>query len=166
MNEKTFKTHLLYLLLGSKMLIALYAIFFLFSGISLSERTMVIALSLPLLAAYLVPLWKDVFKPDIPLPGTNKKKKKKATPLLSEPVPIHKYRIAIGAFVLYTIVIMVVLTIFLTGSMFPNEADAFSDSSLNRSGILAGWISGIESLFGLYLGPVITSLVGRWRVVV
>lgn len=149
MTESRFKVRLFWFLLGSKLLLVLYIFLFLKSGMTQSEFYASLALMSPLLAAYLVPLWKEMV--------ANRKGLNKDS---SKDNPLNKQFIQVCyiAFPLYVLIMAVILTQFVTGELFGGVSGTFDAKPVDRTGILAAYLAGVETAFGLYLGPVITAL--------
>lgn len=150
MTINRFKTRLFWFLIGSKLLLVVYTYLFLKSGMTPGEFYASLALMLPLLGAYLIPLWKEV---------VSQPQEKSSSQIDHSPKLKKQFvQVCYIAFPLYVLVVGIVLTNFVTGDLFTSGTGTFEDVYTDRTGTLAAALSAVETLFGLYLGPVITAV--------
>ena len=149
MTKRHFKKRLFWFLIGSKVFLLLFLFVVIAGGITSNEKWTAAALMIPLLAAYIRPLWKEISDDPEQAKITIRKEGKVLKKTFVQVAHI--------AFVLYVIAIATVLFMFMDGSLFQGDG-SIEALSADRTGSLAAALSAIESIFGLYLGPVIAAL--------
>ncbi|MEO1416233.1 MAG: hypothetical protein AAFW00_13190 [Bacteroidota bacterium] len=150
MTVGKFKKRIFWFLVGSKLLVLACIWLFVKGSVSNSETWTAMAMVLPLFAAYISPLWKEV--------TSNITEEESPNEQENEKLKRQFVTVCYIAFPLYTFIILMVLTLFVTGGLFGGAGAVIGEEQPDRSGILAAILASVESAFGLYLGPVITAL--------
>ena len=150
MNESTFKRRLFWFLLGSKLVVLLYLFLVVETGVASYELRALSSVLIASFVGYIGPLWKDVVanKATEDDPGSPTLRKRFV-------------QVSYIAFPLYVIVTLVLLTMVLNGALMGGKGVGFMETPgyrVIRLSKTTALFAGLETVFALYLAPIIASV--------
>ncbi|MEL6627387.1 MAG: hypothetical protein AAFU33_21315 [Bacteroidota bacterium] len=157
MNESTFKRRLFWFLLGSKLIVLLYLFLVVETGVASYELRALSSVLIASFVGYIGPLWKDVVANKVAEddPGSPTLRKRFV-------------QVSYIAFPLYVIVTLVLLTLVLNGALMGGKGGDFIETAGSRVIRLSkttALFAGLETVFALYLAPIIASVTEKKKVV-